>query len=260
MRYVRLTAMIVSVSLRRALAFRANLAAESLVSVVSVTTSLAILQSIYQVAGSLGGWSRAEATLLLGLYLVASGLMWACIEPNLGWFRNQITQGQLDDVLLRPVSSMYLASLGSCSPLALTQAVLGLVLLAAGVVERGVVPSLPDVILAGAMFAAGCVSIWAIRLLLASLAFWAPGVQPDVGFKAVWEFGRYPVTVYQRPVRLILTYAIPLAVVATIPTRALTGELGWEAACGAIVSGAIVVIAARWVWRAGLRQYTSATS
>ena len=260
MRYVTLYVAIVSMSLRRAFAFRANLVAESMVTVVNVAMSLVILQSISLIAGSLGGWSFSEATLVLGLYLVASGLQWACVEPNLAWFRQQVTDGQLDDILLRPVSAIFLVSLGTCSPLALTQSLVGIAILATGVLHHGSLPPLQNLLLAVALFAAGSVCIWAIRLILASLAFWAPSVQPDVGFKAVWEFGRYPVTVYQRPVRLALTYGIPMALVATFPTRALAGELGWEPAARAFLICVAIVFLARQIWLAGLRRYTSATS
>jgi len=259
-RYLRLYAAIVSLSLRRSFAFRANLVAETLVSVINVAASLAILRSVFWIADSLHGWSDGEATVLLGLYLIASGLLGACIEPNLRWFRDQILQGQLDDILVRPASSAFLASLGTCSPFPLSQALAGIAVLALGLRALDATPSPPNAVLAGMLFATGCLSIWAIRLILASLAFWAPSAQPDVGFRALWEFGRYPVSVYARPVRLALTCVVPVALVATIPTQILAGRLGWTGIGIAILVCGVMVAAARRVWLAGLRRYTSATS
>lgn len=260
MRYLRLYALIVSLSIRRTLAFRANLAAETLVSVINVVASLVIVRSVFWVAGSLDGWTSGEAIVLLGLYLTGSGLLGACVEPNLRWFRDQILQGQLDEILLRPASSAFLASLGTCAPLALSQSLAGIIVFASGLAALEGTPNLGAFLLATGLFAAGCLAIWAIRLMLASLAFWAPSAQPDVGFRALWEFGRYPSTLYARPVRFALTYLVPVALVATVPTQVLAGAGGWlEIATSVIVCGAMGV-AARWVWLAGLRRYTSATS
>lgn len=260
MRYLRLYALIVSLSIRRALAFRANLAAETLVSVINIVASLVIVRSVFWVSGSLAGWTSGEALTLLGLYLIGSGLLGACVEPNLRWFRDQILQGQLDEVLLRPLSSAFLASLGTCAPLALSQSLAGIIVFAYGLATLEGRPTVPALLLAAGLFAAGCLSIWAMRLLLASLAFWAPSAQPDVGFRALWEFGRYPSTLYGRPVRFALTYVVPVALVATIPTQVLAGSAGWQAIATTVIVCGAMLLAARWVWLAGLRRYSSATS
>lgn len=260
MRYLTLYAAIVSVSIRRSLAFRANLAAETLVSVINVIASLVIVRSVFWVSGSLNGWSDGEVVILLGFYIVGSGFLGACVEPNLRGFRDQILLGHLDDVLLRPASSMFFASLGTCAPLALSQSIAGVLVLLLGLNMREGPPSAIAFILALGLFAVGCFSVWAVRLILASLAFWAPSAQPDVGFRAIWEFGRYPSTMYARTVRLALTIVVPVALVATVPTQAVAGNIGWAAIATTIGVCSVTVVTARWVWMAGLRRYTSATS
>jgi hypothetical protein len=40
--------------------------------------------------------------------------------------------------------------------------------------------------------------IWASRLLLAVVVFWAPQVELDVLYSALWQCGRYPVQIYQQ--------------------------------------------------------------
>lgn len=251
---------ILSVSIRRAFAFRANLIAETLVSVLNVIASLAIVRSVFWVSGSVHGWTGGDAIVLLGFYLMGSGLIGACVEPNLRWFRDRILLGDLDEVLLRPVSSMALASLGTCAPFVLSQAVAGVGVVLLGLTRLPAPPSAGGSVLALVLFGAGCLTIWAVRLVLASLAFWAPSAQPDVGFRALWEFGRYPVSIYARPIQMVLTVLVPVALVATVPAQAITGRIGPTAIATTVTVCAASVLTARWVWRAGLRRYTSATS
>jgi ABC-2 type transport system permease protein len=96
--------------------------------------------------------------------------------------------------------------------------------------------------------------------MIAALVFWALGLSLDVVYDAAWQFGRYPVDIYRRPLRLLLTYAMPVAFIATIPSKALLHKghlLVIPIALGVAVGSCLL---AHVVWRAGLRRYTSATS
>lgn len=259
-RYITLYAAILSLSVRRTFAFRANLIAETLVSVINVIASLVVVRSVFWISESLAGWSDGEVIVLLGFYLMGSGLLVACVEPNLSGFRDTILRGQLDDVLLRPASSMMVASLGACSPLVLSQTVAGIGVLLFGVFRLPHTPSAIDIILALALFTVGCVAIWAVRLMVASLAFWAPSAQPDVGFRALWEFGRYPISMYARPIQLSLTILVPVALVANVPAQAMVGTAGIEYIVSTAALSGVSIWAASAMWHAGLRRYTSATS
>ena len=260
MRLPRLLVTIFSISLRRGLAHRTNLLFESLAHVAEVVAGLAALGILYTRTDTLGGVSRGEAVVLLGTYQIVSGVLWTFIEPNVAWFRDQIIDGKLDDTLLKPVPSIFLASLGTCAPVALSQAATGIAVVVIGLRDVGTVPN------AWAMFAwllalsIGVVLTWAWRVSLASLAFWAPSFQPEVLFKALWQFGRYPVGLYRQPVRFSLTYILPIAFIATIPAQALTQQVSPRMmfAGGAVAVAAFLIV--HVVWQAGLRRYTSATS
>ena len=260
MRLLKLSVVIFSISLRRELAFRADLIFEALVTVTEIAAGLAALGIVYTQTSSLGGWSLGEAVVLLGTYQIVSGVLWTFIEPNVAWFRDQVTEGKLDDTLLKPVSSIYLASLGTCAPLWLSRVATGVAIVAVGLWELGTVPTLWGVLGWLLMLTTGIAVTWASRVLVASLAFWAPSFQPDVLYGALWQFGRYPVSIYRQPIRFVLTYILPVAFIATIPAQVLTrGASLFLLAIGLGVGlGAILVV--QLVWNAGLRRYTSATS
>lgn len=260
MRLLRLFAAIFSISLRRGLAHRANLLFEALVSVTAVAAGLGALGIVYTRTDTLGGWGLGEAVVLLGTYEIVSGVLWAFIEPNVAWFRDHVNDGRLDDTLLKPVSSIFLATLGTCAPLGLLQVTMGMAIVSIGLWELGSVPT-PWGILGWLLtLAMGIAITWASRVLLASLAFWAPSFQPEVLYKALWQFGRYPVSVYRQPIRFTLTYVLPMAFIATVPAQALTrGPSPLLLIVGLAVGlGAILVV--QLVWNVGLRRYTSATS
>ena len=85
-------------------------------------------------------------------------------------------------------------------------------------------------------------------------------MQLDVFYHSAWQLGRYPTDVFARPIRVVLTYVFPMALIASVPSAALLRgpQLGVLVAGVAAAGGAagLAVLA----WRAGLRRYTGATS
>jgi ABC-2 type transport system permease protein len=250
---------IVAISIQRELAHRANLLFEALLALFSTAAGLLALRIVYTQAEALAGWRLEEAIVLLGMYQLVSGLLATFVEPNLAWFAGKVIGGELDDLLLKPVPSLLMASLGGCQPWALLQVALGILIVGAAMpLETQITAT--NALSALLLLLAGAVIAWATRVLLASLAFWAPGVEPTVLYSAFWQLGRYPVDIYHPIVRGLLIYLVPVAFVGSIPARALTRgadpallALGLAAALGA-------VLLAQAAWRLGLRRYTSATS
>jgi ABC-2 type transport system permease protein len=261
MKLVRLFGAGFSRSAQATLTFRINLLFDVVLSIIGLCASLATVFIVYARTDSLAGWTEAETYVLIGTFQVLSSLKNAFIDPNLSWFpENGIRNGKLDTFLLQPAPTLYLASLARSTPLALIQFVLGLGVIALGLSNYGRLPA-PGAIAAWILtLAAALVVTWAMGVLLACLAFWAPRLQLDVFYGSAWELARYPTDIYRRPLRLVLTYLFPLALIATIPTTTLlTGPR--LLVLGPTVAGATLsCFLAVGCWRLGLRRYTGATS
>ena len=260
MRLLRIFSAMFSLSLRRELAFRANLIFQLLMTATGIAAGLAALGIVYTQTQTLGGWTLGETIVLLGTYQIMSGILSTFIEPNVTWFADQVKSGKLDEVLLKPVSSIFLVSLGSCTPLALSQVGMGSVVLGIGLHARGSAPTPWGVIGWLVLLGVGIVITWASRVLLASLALWSPGFDLDVVYGAVWQFGRYPVSIYRQPIRFVLTWVLPVAFISTYPARALMRGVDPVLIGVGVVIALAAIAVVQIVWNVGLRRYTSATS
>lgn len=260
MKLLQLLGVNFSLSLRRELAFRANLVFQLLLTALNIASGFVVLSVIYTQTSTLAGWSLGESITLLGTFQVSSGIFSTFVEPNLSWFTGQVRDGKLDHILLQPVPSLFMVSLGKCAPFALSQVVLGLLATILGIVQIGVLPSWWSILSWLLLLAVGIVIAWAIRVLLASLAFWSPTAELDVFYSALWQFGRYPVDVYRQPLRFCLTYILPFAFLATFPVNVLTGHANFFLPATGLLAGCLAYLGVKLVWQAGLRRYTSATS
>jgi ABC-2 type transport system permease protein len=250
-----------TMSVQRTLTFRINLLFDIGMSIVGLGTALATVLIVFSRTDSLAGWTEAEVYVLIGTFQMLTSLKNTFIDPNLSWFpESGIRQGKLDTYLLQPAPTLYLTSLSMSTPSALVQFVLGVAVLVLGVSSHGQLPSAGAILGWLVTLAAGLALTWAMGVLLACLAFWAPRLQLDVFYGSAWQLARYPTDIYSRPLRMVLTYVFPLALIATIPTTTLLNGPRLPAMAATVAGAAFACLLAIGCWQLGLRRYTGATS
>jgi ABC-2 type transport system permease protein len=249
-----------SMSLRRSLAHRTNLTFDILLALLTLGSELAVVQLIYSQTDSLAGWSRPELLVLVGTFQLMAGIRAAFIEPNLIWFIDQVRDGKMDLYLVQPAPSLFLASLSTHSPVSLTRVGLGATVIGVGIADFGQLPTIGGVLIWLLLLAVGVAIMWALGVLVSCFAFWAPRLQLDVLFGSALNLARYPVDIYSRPLRFVLTYLFPMAVITTLPTTALLRGPELTGVLASVAAGAGIALLAIGAWSVGVRRYTGATS
>nr|WP_234196805.1 ABC-2 family transporter protein [Pseudacidovorax sp. NFM-22] len=217
--------------------------------------------------GSLRGWSLGEVALFYGLVhaMFALADMLGRGFDVLG--TELLRTGAFDRLLLRPRPvalqlmghDLRLSRLGR-----LLQA--GLVL-AFGSVQAGI-DWTPAAIAVAVFAVAGGVALFlGILVLQGALAFWTVESLEiaNVFTYGGVEAGQYPMALYARWFRRLLTFGVPLACVAYYPALMVLGRadpLGAPAWVGAVspLAGFVFLGLAFGVWRLGLRRYASSGS
>jgi ABC-2 type transport system permease protein len=248
------------ISIKRELAFRTSLLFQLATTSLTTLAALATIGIVYARTDTLGGWNRGESIVLLGTYLIVGGMLATFIEPNVLWFSEQVKSGKLDDILLRPVPGLFLATLGSHTPVRLLQVLAGGLVVVLGCVESGIAPGLQHLASWFVMMTGATVITWATRTMVMVIALWTPSLALDAVYDAAWQFGRYPVSMYRQPLRFALTSILPLAFITTLPAQTLTRGIDFRILLLAIAVAVMSALIARTFWHWGLRRYTSATS
>lgn len=79
-------------------------------------------------------------------------------------------------------------------------------------------------------------------------------------FRDLIQLGRIPIDIYREPVSFMLTFVVPVAIMTTIPAKALFGLLSWQTVFVSVVISITLLILSLTFWRISLRFYTSASS
>ena len=257
---VRLLGAFWRINLAEELQYRANFIASVLGTLFSMATALLTLALFFRHTSALGGWDYWEIVVLLGVFNALTGVVEAVLRPGIGRLAGEVRGGGLDLVLVKPVDAQGFVSFRHLDIWRFADIVLGLGLACYALVRLHHAPSFAQLGAFVVTLAAAAVVVYAIWVVLMSLAFWFVSVENiAVLFDAVYEGARYPVSAYPGALRFLFVYLIPIAWTTTIPASALTGRLRPEIALAAALVAGVAFTLARALWRAALKRYTGAS-
>jgi len=264
-RAVFLIILFARVSVQNFAAYRFDFFMRLFMSFMQLGAELVIVYTIFHNTKSLRGWRWEHMLVLVGVYRIIAGGIRIYIVPNMRAVLEEIREGTLDYVLLKPVDSQLLVSIREFVFWRFTDILLGASAAACGAYYLGAQVTAVQLATFGLMLAAAFAIIYSIWLALATLGFWFIRIQNiEMVFWNVFEAGRYPVMIYPPWVQWSLTFLIPLAFVTTFPAGILTGDpaIGVPrlAPLWAGLAAAVSVVLSRWFWRFGLKHYSGASA
>lgn len=256
---------IIGVSLRLSvlmeMEYRANFFTQILQSLLALAVSLGGLFIVFTHTKTLGGWLPAELLALVGIFTLMGGVIRVVIQPGMQQFMEDIRRGTLDFKLTKPADAQLLVSVQRFEIWQGIDIVIGLIILAMAAVRLDAVVGGWQALGFVIALLCGVATVYSFWMILASISFWAVKVENIlVIFQTMYQAGRWPVTIYPLWLRSILTFLVPIAFAVTVPASGFVGRLDLPTLLGAIVLAVVLMIAARLIWRVGIRHYSGASA
>lgn len=261
MHLLRLLAVFYRTSVQTDMEYRADFFTRIAASLLGLLTTLGSLSIAFQYTTNLKGWSFSQTLVLLSVYYLMDGLIEMFIAPNMREIMNQVREGTLDFVLMKPVSSQFMATFRTLNVWRASSLLVGLGLMIYSVQRLALSVGLTQALTFAGTLAAGSAVVYAFWLALVTLTFWFTRLENIE--QIVWqafEAGRYPVEIYPVWLQSLLTYVIPITFIITVPAKALAGRLEPGFVVVALVVATLSVIASSAFWRFGLKSYTGASA
>ncbi|HEY1016115.1 MAG TPA: ABC-2 family transporter protein [Herpetosiphonaceae bacterium] len=261
MNYLRLFWVYLRVGVMNELQYRVNFFVQLFQSFLALATGLISLGLVFQYTDQLGGWTRPELLAVMGVHLLMAGFIKTTVQPNMERLMGDVQQGTLDYALTKPEDAQLLVSVREFRFWQLTDALMGIGVLAAALIQLDRTIGAAQALSFAAALGLGGVLVYCFWLILTAGAFWFVRVGNIIEiFQSMYQAGRWPVGVYPGWLRGSLTFLVPVAFAVTVPAEALTGRLGGSTLLGALGLAALLLIAARLIWRLGLRRYSGASA
>jgi len=266
--HLRIARLYIGQALKSRMEYRADFFVECLAAALQQSSGLLALLFLFNNFHALSDsnnhtWSRDEVLFIYGFSLVPMAFFDAFAMSFYMFSDKYIVQGELDRLLLRPLSSLFQLFMEGISFDFIADLTLGIALL--GYAWHHVGPAIEITVLLE--FLAMVFGAWGVVtgvfLAMTAISFWS---QDRLSFLPpvynLLNFARYPLSIYRPAIRLLLTFVIPFGFVAFYPASAFlkSGEAFRQFSVFVPVAGMALLVIGALVWRAGIRRYSGAGS
>jgi ABC-2 type transport system permease protein len=262
-RYTRITARITALNIRARMQYRGEFFLEVCNGIAWQASVIIFATVLITEFPGLGGWSPGAVLLISSMRMFCHSLF-VLFYFNVMRVPLLVQDGRIDGFLVRPFPVYSQVLLSSCSINAFGDMTVAIGLFVAAT-RRIPVDWSPGTVLFAAFAVVGGVLLEAgIQTVLACLSLRFPGSDSV----SMWTgdlmatFGSYPLNILPNALRMVFTFALPVAFVAYVPAAVLVGKVpatgvGETLASLSPAVGVVTFFAAKWLWGRSLRIYRS---
>ncbi|MNW58214.1 hypothetical protein D3C74_360620 [compost metagenome] len=176
---------------------------------------------------------------------------------TLGW--GYIKPGNFDRVLIRPVNALFQIVAERVQQDGIGSFIIGLIVLFTATPHLDIHWGASELIWFVVMVISSGIIFLAVNLFFATLSFWMVDSLPVMyAVQKTSDFARYPMSIYGKGIRFILTWIIPYGFTAFYPAALFIEDSGFQqvAIWTPLVALASITVAYLF-WKKGLRSFTS---
>lgn len=179
---------------------------------------------------------------------------------NVYRFRQQIITGYFDNLLTKPLPALFHPLFGGSDMLDIVIIIASAFFIIFAGMQIGVSGVVP-VLLYILLICNGLLIATAFHIFVLGTGILSTAVDNAVMvYRDLTHMGRFPVEIYQEPLRGIITFVIPVGIMMTFPGKALMGLLSPQLVLVSLVIGIAVFLFSMRFWKFALGRYTSASS
>ena len=263
MNALRLYARMIAHSIRGQMQYRANLAMLSFGYAATSLIEYLGMWALFDRFGALSGWTLAEAGVFYGMGNIAFALC-EMFMREFDTFHHRVKSGDFDRVLLRPRSTVLQMLGAQCQLMRTGRLLQGAAVLAVSLSALDMAWGVDRWCLMGLSILGGGMLFGGIIVLQATSTFWtieSLEIWNSITFGGV-TIAQYPLDIYQKPLRYLFTYLVPLVAMSYWPCAYLLGRghapvwLSWTSPLVGLGFFGLSLA----VWRFGVRHYRSTGS
>lgn len=209
---------------------------------------------------SVGGYTLPQLSLCYSVILAATSLA-ECFARGIDAFGRILSQAQFDRIMLRPRPLLFQVLCQDMKPTMLARLLQAAVMLAWAIPSGAVRWTPVKALVLALMILCGAGIFFGVFLVNACVTFFTlEHVEAlNIFMDGPREYGKYPFGIYGKPVLLILTFLVPLALVQHWPLQYLFDRGPAWYGLLPIVS-LLFLIPCALLWRLGVRHYRSTGS
>jgi ABC-2 type transport system permease protein len=217
---------------------------------------------IYRTGVKINGLSPDQMLLFIGTFITLTGVYAGMFMINNFGLRGKIKDGDLDLILTKPVSLMFMATLRQADVTIFSVDVIaGSIAVVVAWARLGI----PVTLLTlggylGFLIVSSLVA-YSLFLLPQILSFWLMNTSSIAEITdSFWDFNSMPMEIYSRWIKQIGVFILPIFVITNFPPLFLLNKMPPMYAAWSVLLPVLLLMIVREAWKKGLRTYASASS
>jgi ABC-2 type transport system permease protein len=217
---------------------------------------------VYKAGVDINGLSPDEVLVFFGAYMIVTGTYAGLYMTNLFGISDHVRTGSLDLLIVKPASLQFLLTMRKSDLSCLIVDVsAGIAAVAAGLSRMSVEVDALSVLGFAGYTISGAIVGYALFLFPQLLAFWLTRTDAVSALvDSFWDFNNMPMGIYNRAVREIGVFLVPIFVVTNFPALFILKQLEPVYAVWGIASPFIFFFITRAFFKFSVKRYESASS
>jgi ABC-2 type transport system permease protein len=213
--------------------------------------------------GNIQGWTMYEVFVSYAIIAMSFAIA-ECFARGFDQFPNMIRTASFDRVLVRPRGTI-IQVLGSAFDIKrIGPFLFSVVVLIIAIALGSVAWNFVKVVMLINMIIGGTVIFSGIYMLQATVSFWTiDGLEfANIFTHGIRQHAIYPLNIFPRGITIFLTFVIPFGTITYLPLQYLHNRIdgiGWLYAFMPLL-GVLFIVPCIFIWRFGVRKYSSAGS
>ncbi len=207
---------------------------------------------------SFQGWEKVDVILLLFTFEFIT--LGNALASQIEFLDESVRRGSFDNVIVKPIDSQFLATFSRPDITNVVFFVFYQIPMLVLLIRYDVAIHWPMLPLYLFLVACG-VAIWiALKSIVCSLSFLAEKIDTlrYLLFSLV-ELGKYPVSIFPKPLRIFFHTFIPIAFITFVPAEVFLGRVDWTLVVITPILTLSLIVLSRFVWKTTVKRYKSAS-
>ncbi|WP_026887957.1 ABC transporter permease [Clostridium beijerinckii] len=257
LKYMRLYGHFFKQQMKVVLEYRVDFIIGIISTILYQSTSILFLSIIFNYITEIRHWSFYEMLFIYGIAGTGRSIHHIFFD-NLWVIGSQyIRTGNFDRLLVRPINPLFHLIADRVQIDGFGQLIIGLAILLSAMPHLTIQWSIINILLLILMIISSGLIFVAVNLFFSTFSFWIID-SFSLTLAAFWisDFARYPITIYNKTIRFIITWIIPYAFTAFYPAALFISHDGYKDL--AILTPIVAIIsigASYYFWKIGIKHY-----
>ncbi|MFP4662170.1 MAG: ABC transporter permease [Halanaerobiales bacterium] len=248
----------IKVALASRMAYRGDFIIRLIVMLIGDLLFPMITLLIYRAGASFPGWTLYEALLIQGVFMIAKGVSFPFFYGMVYNILDKVREGTFDLMLIKPCSILFFSVVSSFNIEYIGSLFGGTALLIYALMNIQIDISWISWLNFAILFGFSILVLLSFTLIMSGSLFkWVGNSRVYEIFSSISTFGLYPNTIYSKAFQDLISYIIPISMIAFYPAAALLNRIGINVIYS-IIACLVFFILSRLFWYMMLKKYTSA--